>query len=74
MRVPLSTLEDGWRDAGFVRIHRSLLVAIAHVTQLRMDGGRCTVLVGEVGSAVELGVSRRNTRDLRDLLLKRADA
>ena len=46
IRVPLSTLEEEWRPAGFVRIHRSLLVAIAHVSEVRMDGGRCSVLVG----------------------------
>lgn len=68
VRVPLTTLEEQWRDAGFVRIHRSLLVALAHVEEVRMDGGRCTVLVdGE-----ELAVSRRHTRELRDLLVRRA--
>ena len=29
VRVPLTTLEEQWRDAGFVRIHRSHLVALA---------------------------------------------
>lgn len=68
LRVPLSVLEDEWRDAGFVRIHRSLLVALGHVEEVRADGGRCTVLVG----GTELGVSRRHTRELRDLLVRRA--
>ncbi len=68
VRVPLSTLEGQWRDAGFVRIHRSLLVSLAHVEQVRVDGGRCTVLVGRE----ELAVSRRHTRALRDLLVRRA--
>lgn len=72
VRVPLSTLEHEWRDAGFVRIHRSLLVSIAHVTEVRMDGGRCTVHVGPSAAGADLGVSRRNTRELRDVLLKRA--
>ncbi|QCW49492.1 response regulator transcription factor [Nocardioides dongxiaopingii] len=67
VRVPLTTLADDWRDAGFVRIHRSLLVAIAHVREVRTAGGRCTVVVGRGGT--ELGVSRRNTRELRDRLL-----
>lgn len=67
IRTPLSTLEEEWGPAGFVRIHRSLLVALAHVREVRMDGGRCTVLIGDT----ELGVSRRHTRELRDLLLKR---
>lgn len=68
VRVPLSTLEEHWREAGFVRIHRSLLVALAHVAEVRMDGGRCTVVVG----GEELAVSRRHTRELRDLLVRRA--
>jgi DNA-binding LytR/AlgR family response regulator len=68
VRVPLTSLEEQWRDAGFVRIHRSLLVALAHVQEVRMDAGRCTVLVDEE----ELAVSRRHTRQLRDLLVRRA--
>jgi len=72
VRTPLSQLEEEWGPAGFVRIHRSLLVSLAHVAEVRMDAGRCTVVVGRSGSSVELGVSRRHTRQLRDLLLKRA--
>lgn len=68
VRVPLTLLEESWQDAGFVRIHRSLLVALQHVEEVRMDAGRCTVVVG----GVELGVSRRHTRELRDLLVRRA--
>ena len=33
------------------------------------EGGRCTVVVGESGT--ELAVSRRHTRELRDLLVRR---
>lgn len=68
LRTPLTTLEEQWRDAGFVRIHRSLLVALGHVEEVRMDGGRCTVVVG----GEELAVSRRHTRELRDVLVRRA--
>jgi DNA-binding LytR/AlgR family response regulator len=68
IRVPLATLEEEWSQAGFVRIHRSHLVALAHVSEVRTDGGRVTVVVdGE-----ELTVSRRHTRELRDLLVRRA--
>ena len=70
IRTPLSSLEVEWGPAGFVRIHRSLLVALAHVKEVRMEAGRCSVLVG----GTELGVSRRHTRELRDLLLKRSGA
>jgi DNA-binding LytR/AlgR family response regulator len=66
LRSPLTTLEVEWAGAGFVRIHRSLLVSLGHVTEVRMDGGRCTVVIG---SGVELVVSRRHTRELRELLL-----
>jgi DNA-binding LytR/AlgR family response regulator len=68
IRVPLARLEQEWADAGFVRIHRSHLVALAHVSEVRNDGGRVTVLVG----GEELTVSRRHTRQLRDLLVRRA--
>jgi DNA-binding LytR/AlgR family response regulator len=67
LRTPLSTLEGEWAPAGFVRIHRSLLVSLAHVDEVRMDAGRCTVVVG----GEELAVSRRHTRELRDLLTRR---
>lgn len=68
IRAPLSTLEEEWGPAGFVRIHRSLLVALPHVTEVRMDSGRCSVVVR---GGAELMVSRRHTRELRELLLKR---
>jgi DNA-binding LytR/AlgR family response regulator len=67
LRTPLSALEEEWGLAGFVRIHRSLLVSLAHVDEVRMDSGRCTVVV----AGHELAVSRRHTRELRDLLTRR---
>lgn len=71
IRVPLGTLEQQWVDAGFVRIHRSLLVSTAHVTEVRNDAGRCTVVVDVGGGSTELQVARRHTRELRDLLVRR---
>jgi DNA-binding LytR/AlgR family response regulator len=68
IRTPLQTLEVDWRAAGFIRIHRSLLVSLAHVEEVRVDAGRCTVIVG----GHELTVSRRHTRELRDVLVRRA--
>ncbi|WP_141014758.1 LytR/AlgR family response regulator transcription factor [Nocardioides sambongensis] len=68
LRVPLTSLEEEWGPAGFLRIHRSLLVALAHVDEVRQDAGRCTVLV----DGTELPVSRRHTRVLRDVLVRRA--
>ena len=67
VRVPLSVLEEKWAEFGFVRIHRSTLVALPHVSEVRMDHGRCSVLVGRT----ELQVSRRHTKELRDTLLRR---
>ncbi len=67
LRTPISTLEEEWRAAGFVRIHRSLLVSLPHVEEVRTEGGRCTVVV----DGTELAVSRRHTRALRDLLVRR---
>lgn len=64
VRLPLSSLEERWAEAGFVRIHRSLLVALAHVEEIRNDADRCEVLVG--GSL--LHASRRHTPALRELL------
>lgn len=67
VRIPLSTLEERWRARGFVRIHRRHLVALRHVGELRLDAGTVSVLVG----SVELQVSRRHARELRDLLMRR---
>lgn len=70
VRVPLTTLEEQWAEAGFHRIHRSQLVALAHVTEVRTEAGRTSVVVGDT----ELPVSRRHTRALRDVLVRRARA
>jgi two-component system response regulator LytT len=66
LRTPMSSLEEGWTDHGFVRIHRSYLVALRDVTELRSDGSHTSVQVlGET-----LPVSRRHVRDLRDRLVR----
>jgi len=66
VRISLNALEDRWEASDFVRIHRSTLVSMAHVTAVSMDGGRCLVRVGDI----ELQVSRRHTRTLRERLLR----
>jgi len=68
LRVPLTVLEENWADAGFLRIHRSLLVSAGHIDEVRMEAGRCTVVVGDA----ELQVARRHTRGLRDVLVRQA--
>src|SRR5262249_5928472 len=39
VRVPLAVLEERWADAGFVRIHRSYLVALRLISELRLTQG-----------------------------------
>lgn len=70
VRIPLSVLEDRWRDAGFVRIHRSYLVALPLVTELRLSGSGYVVRVGSGPEIAELPVSRRHTRELKDRLVR----
>lgn len=64
VRIPLSTLEQDWAEAGFVRIHRSSLVSLRYVTGIRTSGGRTTVLLDDC----ELPVSRRLAPGLRTRL------
>ncbi|HEY8472398.1 MAG TPA: LytTR family DNA-binding domain-containing protein [Natronosporangium sp.] len=68
VRVPLATLAQGWAEAGFVRIHRSYLVQLRRITELRLTGSGYVVVV----DGVELPVSRRHTRDLKDKLVRAA--
>lgn len=68
LRIPLSTLAEQWREAGFIRIHRRFLVSSHTISEVRQDGNRCTVVV----DGIELDVSRRHTRDLKDLLIRDA--
>jgi DNA-binding LytR/AlgR family response regulator len=66
VRIPLSTLEERWRGAGFTRIHRSTLISLPHVDEMKVEAGRCSVRLGSDW----LPVSRRHTRGLRDLLVR----
>ena len=68
VRIPLTRLEAEWADAGFVRIHRSTLVALAHVREVRVENGTVMVVVGDE----ERVVSRRHAREVRDLLVRRS--
>jgi DNA-binding LytR/AlgR family response regulator len=67
LRTPLVALARRWESAGFIRIHRSTLVAARHISEVRFDGGRAVVQVGEE----PLTVSRRHTREVRELLVRR---
>ena len=72
VRIPLSTLESRWQETGFARVHRSYLVALPMVTGLRTVGGGTVVCVRANGAseAVELPVSRRQVRELKDRLIR----
>lgn len=72
VRIPLSTLETRWAKFGFQRVHRSYLVALSMVTGLRASGASMLVRVRANGSSpsVELPVSRRQARELRDRLVR----
>lgn len=67
VRIPLSQLEKNWEKAGFVRIHRSFLVALSLITELRMGQGGYQVVLGDEEKV--LPVSRRHTRELKDKLV-----
>lgn len=68
VRVPLATLAERWSDSGFVRIHRSYLVQIRLIDELRLVNSGYVVVLG----GTELPVSRRHTRDLKDRLVRAA--
>ncbi len=68
VRVPLSVLAERWAEAGFVRIHRSYLVALPLIRELRLTGSGYVVRIGDR----ELPVSRRHTRELKDRLVRTA--
>ena len=66
VRIPISELEQRWADAGFVRVHRSYLVAVAAVDEARLSGTEPVVSVG----AVALPVSRRLLPGVREALVR----
>ncbi|MBM9624556.1 LytR/AlgR family response regulator transcription factor [Streptomyces zhihengii] len=68
VRIPLATLEERWRDDSFVRTHRSYLVAMREVTEVRLDYGGTFVRLGDR----MLPVSRRHVRQVRDALARQA--
>ncbi|THV27257.1 LytR/AlgR family response regulator transcription factor [Glycomyces paridis] len=69
LRQSLTYLEEVWDAAGFVRAHRSFLINLAAVTELRVTSTAGLVAVTEVG---EVPVSRRHSRLLRERLLQAA--
>jgi DNA-binding LytR/AlgR family response regulator len=68
VRMPISFLEEKWSEHGFARIHRSYLVALRDIHELRTSEGHTVVGVG----TFDLPVSRRHVKELRDRLVRHA--
>ena len=68
LRVPLAQLEARWANAGFLRIHRSFLVFLPAITEVRSTASGYTVRIGTGENAPVLPVSRRYGRRLKDTL------
>lgn len=66
VRMSLATLAHRWDAAGFIRIHRSILVSIRHVHELRVESGRTVIDVADT----TLPVSRRHTPEVRNRLVR----
>jgi DNA-binding LytR/AlgR family response regulator len=65
VRIAISELESEWSGVGFVRVHRSYLVAVPHVRELLSEGQGLSVLVG----SLSIPVSRTYSRNLRERLV-----
>ncbi len=68
LRTPLSVLQERWETVGFIRVHRSYLVPIARITELRSTGTGQQIKVTGQREPVELPVSRRHVRELKERL------
>lgn len=69
VRISISRLEEHWQPAGFIRVHRSYLLAVPAVRELRSDLSGGLLAHTDVG---DVPVSRRHARELRELLLEAA--
>lgn len=68
VRLPLAVLEERWSPHGFARVHRSFLVSLRDVRELRVEGALTVVRIGET----DIPVSRRHLKELRDRLVRGA--
>jgi len=67
VRAAMTALAESLRPLGMVRIHRSYLVALRHIAEVRVsDSGAIAVVV----DGHQLPVSRRAAPRLRDLLVR----
>jgi DNA-binding LytR/AlgR family response regulator len=63
LRVSLTELEEQWAAAGFLRVHRSYLVAVASITSVRVGAQPMVSIAG-----TDVPVSRRLLPAVRDAL------
>ncbi len=71
LRMPISTLEAAWIERGWLRVHRSYLVPVIGICELRQDREQgWLVRLGRI----ELPVSRRHLPTVRDRLHRSARA
>jgi two-component system, LytTR family, response regulator LytT len=66
VRTPLSTLEERWTEAGFLRVHRRFLVNRHQVQGLRTSAGKIEI---ELNGGRVVPVSRRHTAAVRAALV-----
>jgi len=64
IRVPLADLEKQWAEAGFIRTHRSYLVALKHITSMKLAADKPSVTV----AGASLPISRRHLPAVREKL------
>ncbi|MGD9527487.1 LytR/AlgR family response regulator transcription factor [Pseudonocardia sp.] len=68
LRVPLSVLEERWAGAGFLRVHRSYLVAASAISALCPEGDGHVLVLGAGPQAMRVPVSRRRISQVRRML------
>jgi two-component system response regulator LytT len=65
LRESLDRLEERWTGHGFIRIHRSHMVLLPLVTELRRTPSGHNVRLGSGPDAVDVPVSRRNLKEFK---------
>ncbi|MBV9483996.1 MAG: LytTR family transcriptional regulator [Acidobacteria bacterium] len=74
LRDTLKSLHQRWAQYGFARIHKSFLVFLPHVRELRREAEGPVVSLGVGADAALLPVSRRKKSEIKQQLKERDDA
>jgi two-component system LytT family response regulator len=69
VRETMQSLEERLDPSQFIRVHRSVIVSVEHVAEIRIDSGDHQFVVLRDGARLPLGRSRRAT--LEEVLAKR---